>query len=154
MGLRTQITLSIHTETAALQLYVVLSQPSLLRTGSRRFRPAKAQLDTKPYAIILSQVRHVPCGLAVVSILASNANYWAYRSTNGDTVLQPPIFFALLRLTSALLSPSPTCAPHFNFSLVKSIAAAHYLLRAAVVPNSQAAVHPEGWSTNAHGLCR
>ncbi|KAJ6618470.1 hypothetical protein B0H10DRAFT_2217606 [Mycena sp. CBHHK59/15] len=66
---------TLRTETAALRFCVIFAQPSLLRTGRRRFKLVKVQLDTIPYAM-----RHVPCGLAVVSILADNANYWGFCS--------------------------------------------------------------------------
>lgn len=111
----------LDTETASLQLCVLFSQPSLLRTRSLHFKPAKVQLDTKLHAIILSQMQRVPCGLPVVSILASNAKYWVCPSTYDDTVLQPlsfvPCFASppLYRLPLQLV-------PHFNFSLVQSIA--------------------------------
>ncbi|KAF7334062.1 Purine nucleoside phosphorylase [Mycena venus] len=52
-----QILAIIYTETASLQLYVVFSQPSFLCTRIRRFKPTKAQLDTKLHAcVVISSV--------------------------------------------------------------------------------------------------
>ncbi|KAF7334067.1 hypothetical protein MVEN_02312300 [Mycena venus] len=127
-GPPTPIILSLHAEAASLQSYVVLSQPSLLRTVSRCFKPAKVQLEPKPYAM-----RYIPCGLAVVSILADNANYRACTSTNGHTVMQQLTFLP------SFAPPPPSDLPlqlvsRFKFSLVKSITASYVGLLFFVFP--------------------